>query len=100
MQNFILKSPSMWCYIWAEVFCGNVSWLEIHPFKISRGLGDASEPEAGRARFTGNRHYRRGPFCDTGRLAGAFLENIFMVVAWVEQNFRPIGRRLEGEPAF
>ena len=28
----------MWCSDWAESLCGNVSWLEEHPFKISRDL--------------------------------------------------------------
>ena len=28
----------MWRSNWAEILCGNISWLEEHPLKISRDL--------------------------------------------------------------
>ena len=88
-QNFILEWPSMWCSDWAELLCRNVSWLEKHPLKISRDLHSrfgrcfrtAGASWARRARFVGIWHCRWGPFCDTGRLARAFLAKFCMVVA-------------------
>ena len=35
---FKLDSPSMWCFDWAEILCGNVSKVEEHPLKILRDL--------------------------------------------------------------
>ena len=37
-QNFQLEWSSMWCSDWAEILCGNISWVEEHPLKILRDL--------------------------------------------------------------
>ena len=34
----MLEWPSILCFDWAEILCGNVSWLEEHPLKILRDL--------------------------------------------------------------
>ena len=111
-QNFILEWPSMWCFDWVEIFCGNFSWLEEHPLKISRDLyprfgrcfRTAGASWALRACFVGIWHSRSGPLWDTGRLAREFLAKFCMVVAGLEwgahTKFHPIGGRLAGEPAF
>ena len=82
----------MWCFDWTEILCGNVSWLEEHPLKIScdlharfgRYFRTARASWARHARFVGIWHCRRGPLCDTGRLARAFLAKFCMVAAGVE----------------
>ena len=82
----------MWGSDWTEILCEKVFWLEEHPLKILRNLharfGRCFRSGGGswarRARFAGSWHYRRGPFCDTGRLARAFLAKFCMVVDGVD----------------
>ena len=36
--EFHIGMALMWCSDWAEILCGNISWLEEHPLKISGDL--------------------------------------------------------------